>query len=95
MALQVSQGIPLSGSLSKVDIIEPLMMSLVRVGEETGELDVVFERIAERAKETFEGRIIKLTSLLEPVLIVSMGLIVGSVVVTMLLSIVSINDVSL
>ena len=92
---QVSQGIPLSGSLSKVDIIEPLMMSLVRVGEETGELDVVFERIAERAKETFEGRIIKLTSLLEPVLIVSMGLIVGSVVVTMLLSIVSINDVSL
>lgn len=92
---QVSQGIPLSVSLSKVDIIEPLMMSLVRVGEETGELDVVFERIAERAKDTFEGRIIKLTSLLEPVLIVSMGLIVGSVVVTMLLSIVSINDVSL
>mgnify|MGYP000483276938 CR=1 FL=1 len=68
-------------------------MSLVEVGEESGELASVFQEISLRARRDFESTVDKMTSLLEPLLIIVMGGIVGGVVVIMLLSIVSVNDV--
>lgn len=90
---EVSQGKMLSESLSATDILEPVMLSLVRVGEESGRLDSVFTEMNDRARWRFEQWAIKLTSMLEPLLIIVMGGLVGSVVVTMLLSIVSTSDV--
>jgi type II secretory pathway component PulF len=55
----------------------------------------VFGEIAKRSKGEFEQWITKVTSVLEPLLILFMGGIVGSVVVTMLLSVVSVNDINL
>ncbi|RZP55703.1 type II secretion system F family protein, partial [Vibrio vulnificus] len=54
----------------------------------------VFAEVNLRARSTFESWVLKLTTMLEPIMIVFMGLIVGSVVVIMLLSIVSVNDVT-
>lgn len=90
---EVSQGKMLSDALSATDILEPVMLSLVRVGEESGRLDSVFHEMNERSRWRFEQWAIKLTSMLEPLLIIVMGGLVGSVVVTMLLSIVSTSDV--
>jgi general secretion pathway protein F len=90
---EVSQGKMLSDSLAATDILEPVMLSLVKVGEEGGNLDVVFGEMSERARWRFEQWAMKLTSMLEPLLIIVMGGLVGSVVVTMLLSIVSTSDV--
>jgi type II secretory pathway component PulF len=70
-------------------------MSLVEVGEESGDLSSVFQEISIRARRDFETKVERMTSLLEPVLILVMGGIVGGVVVVMLLSIVSVNDVGL
>ena len=90
---EVSQGRMLSDALASTDILEPVMLSLVKVGEEGGNLDVVFAERGERARWRFEQWALKLTSMLEPILIIVMGGLVGSVVVTMLLSIVSTSDV--
>jgi type II secretory pathway component PulF len=69
--------------------------SLIEVGEESGDLQPCFAELADRARSDFELRIGQLTSVLEPILILFMGAIVGGVVVTMLLSVVSVNDISL
>ena len=90
---EVSQGKMLSDALSSTDILEPVMLSLVKVGEESGNLDNVFAEMSSRSRWRFEQWALKLTSMLEPLLIIVMGGLVGSVVVTMLLSIVSTSDV--
>lgn len=90
---EVSQGRMLSDSLASTDTLEAVMLSLVRVGEESGRLDTIFSEMTQRARWRFEQWAIKLTSMLEPILIIVMGGMVGSVVVTMLLSIVSTSDV--
>ena len=62
------------------------------MGEESGQLSPVFEEIASRSRNDFGAWTTKITSLLEPLMILVMGGIVGSVVVVMLLSIMSVND---
>lgn len=91
----VGHGKMLSQSLASTDLLEPVMMSLIKVGEESGKLETVFAEINQRARWRFEQWALKLTSMLEPLLIIVMGGLVGSVVVTMLLSIVSTSDVPL
>ena len=92
---QVKKGGQLSASLRNSPVFDDFSMSLVEVGEESGDLSSVFQEISSRARRDFETKVERMTSLLEPVLIVVMGGIVGGVVVVMLLSIVSVNDVGL
>ena len=68
-------------------------ISLIEVGEESGALGPVFSEISGRSRREFESWVDRMTSLLEPLLILVMGGIVGGVVVVMLLSIVSVNEV--
>ncbi|EJE4161480.1 type II secretion system F family protein [Vibrio parahaemolyticus] len=90
----VSQGRSLIESLSGIQLFDPISLSLIRVGEETGQTGLVFGEINSRSRNQFETWMLKLTAMLEPLMIVIMGGIVGSVVIIMLLSIVSVNDVS-
>ncbi|EHJ9988380.1 TPA: type II secretion system F family protein [Vibrio parahaemolyticus] len=90
----VSQGRSLVESLSGIQLFDPISLSLIRVGEETGQTGLVFGEINSRSRNQFETWMLKLTAMLEPLMIVIMGGIVGSVVIIMLLSIVSVNDVS-
>ncbi len=93
--IKVDSGSPLSESLSSSYFLDRISLSLIKVGEQSGTLDSSFAEVTRRAKTDFESWMIKLTSLLEPLLILVMGGIVGGVVVVMLLSIVSVNDISL
>jgi len=92
---KVKQGGVLSEALKTTPLFTEFNVSLVEVGEESGELVPVFEEIADRSRQDFESWTDTLTSMIEPLLILVMGAIVGSVVVIMLLSIVSTNDVGL
>lgn len=94
IASQVSSGSQLSDSLQGVNLFDDVAVSLVAVGEESGTLANSFREIASRSRQGFETWLMKFTALLEPLLILIMGGVVGSVVIIMLLSIVSINDVS-
>lgn len=94
IASKVSSGSQLSDSLQSINLFDDVALSLVAVGEESGTLANSFREIASRARQSFESWLMKFTALLEPLLILIMGGVVGSVVIIMLLSIVSINDVS-
>jgi type II secretory pathway component PulF len=91
----VKQGSRLTHALAMTPLFTDFNVSLIEVGEESGELAPVFEEIAARSKQDFEGWVQTLTAMIEPILILVMGAIVGSVVVVMLLSIVSTNDIGI
>ena len=75
-------------------LVEDLFLSLIEIGEESGEVTQIFSELADRSRNEFTQWVSRVTALLEPLLIITMGLIVGGVVVTMMLSVMSINDVA-
>ncbi|MGB4782724.1 type II secretion system F family protein, partial [Candidatus Methylomirabilis sp.] len=68
---------------------------MARVGEETGKLEEMLIKVADTYDDRVRRTVKRLTSLLEPVLILSLGLIVGFIVMSMLLAIFSINELPL
>jgi type II secretory pathway component PulF len=92
---KVKRGEMLSKALRQTAIFPDYYASLVEVGEESGALPKVFFEIARRSREAFSAWTSRLTTLLEPLLILIMGLIVGGVVVIMMLSITSVTEVGI
>jgi type II secretory pathway component PulF len=92
---RVKKGATLSKALRASPLYPDFSLSLIEVGEESGQLEPVFAEISRRSRREFESWVDRMTSLLEPLLILVMGGIVGGVVVTMLLSIVSVNDIGI
>ena len=92
---KVKRGEQISVVLRQTRIFPDYFASLLEVGEESGELARVFTEIARRSRDDFSSWALRLTTLLEPLLILVMGLIVGGVVVVMMLSITSVADVGL
>jgi type II secretory pathway component PulF len=89
----VRAGKRLSEALGKTGFLTEAFLGLIEVGEHTGSLAAVFSEMERRLKTQYEERVETLVTLIEPALIIFMGLIVGTVVVTMLLSMVSISDI--
>lgn len=92
---RVKRGEQLSKALRQTRLFPDYFASLLEVGEEGGELAKVFVEIARRSRDAFSAWALRLTTLLEPLLILIMGLIVGGVVVIMMLSITSVTEVGL
>ncbi len=91
----VRQGTSLSEALSKTGLFAGEFDSLIEIGEQTGSLAEVFQELAGRLKVDFENSVADMIRWIEPIMIVGMGVIVGAVVIVMLLSIVSINEVGI
>ncbi|MCM2311926.1 MAG: type II secretion system F family protein [Steroidobacteraceae bacterium] len=92
---KVRRGEQLSGVLRQTRLFPDYYASLLEVGEESGELGRVFTEVARRSRDAFAQWTQRVTTLLEPMLILLMGLIVGGVVVIMMLSITSVADIGL
>ena len=90
---KVKKGESISSSLKQSQLLPELMVSLLEVGEESGNMAPIFSEVAERSRTEFSQWTTRLTSLIEPIMILVMGGIVGSVVVVMLMSIVNVNDI--
>jgi general secretion pathway protein F len=73
----------------------PLASHLLSVGEETGRLDTMFTRMADIYENETRSAIRRFTSLFEPLIILVMGLMVGTLILSMMLAITSINDVAI
>lgn len=86
----VREGEGIAKPLEKADIFPPMVTQMVAVGEETGSIDSMLEKIADFYDQEVEATIKSLTSLLEPLMMVVIGLLVGSIVVGMYLPIFSI-----
>lgn len=88
----VREGHGIAAPLSRSGVFPTLALQMVSVGEETGRLDDMLIRVAEYYERDFYTHIKRLTSLVEPMLILVMGLVVGFVVISMLTAVFSIND---
>jgi general secretion pathway protein F len=78
--------------LRNSEIFPPIAVHMVTVGEETGRLDEMLVKIADRFDTEVRTTVKRLLSLLEPVLILIMGIMVGFIVIAMLTAIFSINE---
>lgn len=90
----VREGQGIAGPLGRSGTFPTLALQMVSVGEETGRLDEMLMKVAEYYERDTFTQVKRLTSLLEPMLILVMGLAVGFVVVSMLSAVFSINDVA-
>ena len=96
---QVSQGVKrgegIANPIRKTGAFPPLAAHLLSVGEETGKLDAMFARMADIYETDTRAAIKRFTSLFEPLIILTMGIMVGALILSMLLAITSINEVAL
>jgi general secretion pathway protein F len=86
------EGAGIAGPLAHSGVFPQLAVQMIAVGEETGKLDEMLLRVAEHFDRDVRVQIQQFTRLLEPVLILVMGLGVGFVVIAMLSAIFSVND---
>ena len=84
---QVEKGVPLSLQLSKENIFPPLVSQMISVGEETGELDKVLGKIAEYYEQSVNQNIKVISTLIEPIILVIIGLAVAFMVFSIILPI--------
>ncbi len=87
----IKEGEGVSDPLERSNAFPPLVIKMVAVGEETGQLDKMLVQIANSYEEEVDTAVRGLTALLEPVLIVTMGLLVGFIVVSMFLPLFSLT----
>jgi general secretion pathway protein F len=90
--LRVREGKGMSRPLGESGLFPPLALNMIAVGEETGKLEAMLNEIADHYDQEVKRTTKRLTSILEPALILGMGLVIGTVVISMLLAIFSIND---
>lgn len=91
----VKRGEGISGPLRATGAFPSFSVHMAKVGEETGKLEEMLIKVADTYDERVRRTVKRLTSLLEPVLILSLGAIVGFIVLSMLLAIFSINELPL
>jgi general secretion pathway protein F len=94
VAQGVKRGEGLSGPLKRTGEFPALAGHLLTVGEETGRLDQMFAQMADIYEADTRAAIRRFTSLFEPLVILVMGVMVGTLILSMMLAITSINDVA-
>lgn len=90
----IKEGEGISKPLKTANTFPSLAIHMITVGEETGRLDEMLLKVADTYDQDVRNAIKRLISLLEPCLILFMAFIVGSIVITMLLAIISVNEIS-
>jgi general secretion pathway protein F len=94
VAQGVKRGEGIAGPIRRAAVFPPLAAHLLTVGEETGRLDHMFQRMAEIYEADTRASIKRFTALFEPLVILVMGVMVGALILSMLLAITSINEVA-
>ncbi len=91
---QIREGESIAGPLKRSKEFPPMVTHMIAVGEKSGELEGMLENAARAYDVQVENRVQGLTALLEPVMMVLMGGIVGFIAVAILMPMVNMNDVS-
>ncbi|MFH0792711.1 MAG: type II secretion system F family protein [bacterium] len=87
----ISQGASISQSLKGSELFPPVVVNMIAIGEETGRLDDVLVRVAQSYESQVDRSVKAITSIMEPLIILFMGLVVGFIVISMLLPIFSLD----
>jgi type IV pilus assembly protein PilC len=82
---KVHQGIPIAQPLIENDVFPPMVSQMVKIGEETGELEKMLSKIADFYEDEVDSAISTLTSIIEPLMMIMVGAMVGVIVISMYL----------
>ncbi len=88
----IKEGETVAGPLKESGVFDDVFVNMVDVGEETGELDKMLNKIADNYEDEVDVAVESMTSVLEPIMIVGMGLVVGFVVVSLFMPLVSLIE---
>jgi type IV pilus assembly protein PilC len=89
----IERGEGISNALAKHPIFPPMVIRMLTAGEQTGKIDSMLERVADFLDEEIETTLSGLTSLIEPLLIVFLGVVVGGIVICMFLPIFKMSEI--
>ena len=82
---RVHEGVPIAQPLVENDVFPPMVAQMVKIGEETGELEKMLSKIADFYEDEVDAAIQSLTSIIEPLLMIGVGFMVGIIVIAMYL----------
>jgi type IV pilus assembly protein PilC len=82
---QVHQGVPIAQPLIEHPVFPPMVGQMVKIGEETGELDAMLGKIADFYEDEVDAAITSITSIIEPIMIILVGVMVGTIILSMYL----------
>jgi len=88
----VTEGETITAPLEASGVFPPIVISMVGVGEQTGALPEMLLKIADNYDEEVDNAVTAMTSLLEPIMIVFLGLVVGSIVIAMFLPLIKLME---
>src|SRR6187401_1541023 len=83
--VKVQEGVPIAEPLLGNPVFPPLVSQMVKIGEETGELEKMLDKIADFYEDEVDSAISTLTSIIEPLMMIMVGAMVGVIVISMYL----------
>jgi len=90
---RLREGKGMARALKEIQIFPALAVHMIEVGEETGKLEEMLHKVATSYEESIQNTTKRLVSLLEPLIILVMGLIIGFIVISMLLAVFSLQEI--
>ncbi|MDQ2085283.1 type II secretion system F family protein [Herbivorax sp. ANBcel31] len=87
---EIKRGLDLAESLAAVNIFPVMVIHMISIGEESGSIDSVVEKVADFYDDELDSAIGRLLSMLEPIMIVIIAVVVGAIVISMILPIFSV-----
>jgi type IV pilus assembly protein PilC len=82
---KVQEGIPIAQPLAENPIFPPMVSHMIKIGEETGELEKMLSKVADFYEDEVDSSISSLTSIIEPLMMIGVGLMVGVIIIAMYL----------
>jgi type IV pilus assembly protein PilC len=92
-ALDIERGESISAALARHPVFPAMIVRMVTAGEQTGKIDNMLERISDFLDEEIETTLSGLTAMIEPILIVFLGVVVGGMVICMFLPIFKLPEI--
>ena len=82
---KVHSGVPIAQPLVEHPVFPAMVSQMIKIGEETGELDAMLGKIADFYEEEVDASISALTSIIEPIMIIAVGAVIGTIIISMYL----------
>jgi general secretion pathway protein F len=90
----VKSGERLADALDRMAMMPALSIQLISVGENSGALPAMLQRVADVLDSEVESRLQRFLSILEPTLVIGLGIMIGGIILSILSAIVSVNELS-
>src|SRR6185369_13801271 len=83
--IKVQEGVPIAEPLTNDPLFPPMVSQMVKIGEETGELEQMLSKVADFYEDEVDSTIQSLTSIIEPLMMIGVGFMVGIIIIAMYL----------